>query len=76
MEFEKCDMHVILIESMTILSLIIVFEHEFVLIFFHVNSIIEFRFFFQSWILAIIFIIIVGVSEGLIILTKDVDEAT
>jgi len=48
MEFQKCDMHVILIESMTILLLIIVFEHEFVLIFCHVNSIRKFRIFFSK----------------------------
>jgi hypothetical protein len=47
--FEKGDMHVVItIESMTIMSLITIFEPKWVSMFFHMDSIREFKSFFQS----------------------------
>jgi hypothetical protein len=61
--FEKCDMHVVItIELMTIMSPITVFELELIPMFFHMDSIREFKNSFQSWSSTIIAIIIVGVK--------------
>jgi hypothetical protein len=60
--FEKGDMHVVItIELTTIRSPIIVFELELVPMFFHMDSIWEFKSSFQSWSFIIIAIIVVGV---------------
>jgi hypothetical protein len=63
--FEKGNMHaMIIIELMTIVSLITVFEFKLVSMFFHMDSIREIRSSFQSWNLDTISFIIVGVMGG------------
>jgi len=63
--FEKGNMHVIIIiELTTIVSSIIVFELKLVSMFFHMDSIREIRSYLQSWSLATISFIIVGVKRG------------
>jgi hypothetical protein len=63
--FEKGDMHVVItIESMTIVSPITIFELELVPMFFHMDSIKEFKSFLQNWSFDIIAIIVVYVKGG------------
>jgi len=63
--FEKGDMHVVItIESMTIVSPITIFELELVPMFFHMDSIKEFKSFLQNWSFDIITIIVVDVKGG------------
>jgi hypothetical protein len=63
--FEKSDMHlVIIIELMTIVLSIIVFEPKLVLMFFHMDSIREFKSSFQCWSYVTIVVIIVSVRGG------------
>ncbi len=63
--FEKIDMHVVIsIELMTIVLSITVFELKLILMFFHMDSIREFKFFFQCWNCVTIVVIIVGVGGG------------
>jgi len=60
--FEKDDMHVVIIvESTTIVSSITHSKPKLVPMFFHMDSIKEFRSFFQNWSFFTIVIIIVGV---------------
>ncbi len=63
--FEKSNMHVvIIIELTTIVSPIIAFEFKLVPIFFHMDSNREIKSSLQSWSLATISFIIVGVKGG------------
>jgi hypothetical protein len=63
--FEKGNMHaIIIIELMTIVSSITIFELKLVPMFFHMDSIREIRSSLQSWSLATISFIIVGVKGG------------
>jgi hypothetical protein len=60
--FEKCDMHVVItIESTTIVSSIPTFQPKLVPMFFHMNSIREFKSFIQSWRFVTIVVIIISV---------------
>jgi len=60
--FEKCDMHfVITIESTTIVSSIPTFQPKLLPMFFHMNSIREFKSFIQSWRFVTIVVIIINV---------------
>jgi hypothetical protein len=63
--FEKGDMHVVIIvDSMTIVSPITIFEPKSVPTFFHMNSIIKFISSFQNWRFVIIVVVVVGVRGG------------
>jgi hypothetical protein len=60
--FEKCDMHfVITIESTTIVSSIPTLQHKLVPMFFHMDSIREFKSFIQSWRFITIVVIIISI---------------
>jgi hypothetical protein len=60
--FEKSDMHVVMIiESTTIVSSTLAFQPKLILMFFHMDSIREFRSFIQSWRSGTIVVIIIGV---------------
>jgi len=62
--FEKDDMHVVItIESTTIVLSIPAFQPELILMFFHMDSIREFRSSIQSWRFITIGFIIIGVRE-------------
>jgi len=62
MGLEKDDMHVVtIIESTTIVSLILTFQPELVPMFFHMDSIRKFRSFIQSWRFVTIVAIVIGV---------------
>ncbi len=52
---------VIIVESLTIVSSITIFEPKFVHMFFHMDSIKKFRSSFQNWNFVTIVVIIVGV---------------
>ncbi len=61
--FKKYDMHVvIIIESITIVSSILAFQPKLIPMFFHMDSIKEFRSFIQSWRSVTIDVIIIGVK--------------
>jgi len=63
--FEKGNMHVIIIiELMTIVSSIAIFELKLVPMFFHMDSIRKIRSSLQNWNLATIFFIIISVKGG------------
>jgi hypothetical protein len=63
--FEKGNMHaIIIIELTTIVLSIIIFELKLVPMFFHMDSIKEIRNLLQSWSLATMSFIIVGVKGG------------
>jgi len=60
--FEKGDMHVVItIESIIILSSILAFQPELVPMFFHMDSIREFKSSIHNWRSATIVVIIIGV---------------
>jgi hypothetical protein len=60
--FEKGDMHVvIMIDSTTIVSLILTFQLELIPMFFHMDSIREFKSSIQSWRFVTILVIMIGV---------------
>jgi hypothetical protein len=62
--FEKKDVDVIItIESITIVSSILAFQPKLILMFFHMDSIKEFRSFIQNWRFATIIVIIISVRE-------------
>ncbi len=61
MGFEKGDMHVIIIELITNVSLILAFQPELVPMFFHMDSIRKFWNYIQSWRSTTIVIIVIGV---------------
>ncbi len=60
--FEKGDMHVVItIESTTIVSLILTFQPNLILMFFHMDSIIKFSSSIQNWRFIVVAIINIGV---------------
>jgi len=60
--FEKGDMHVVItIESTTIVSLILTFQPNLILMFFHMDSIIKFSSSIQNWRFTVVAIINIGV---------------
>jgi len=62
--FEKGDMDVVItIESITIVSSIPAFQPELIPMFFHMDSIREFRSFIQNWRFATIIVIVISVRE-------------
>jgi hypothetical protein len=70
--FEKGDMHVvIIIKSMTIVSPIVIFEPELVPMFFQLDSIKEFKSFFQCWRFVTLVVMVVGQREEGIIKVKN-----
>ncbi len=61
--FQKGDMHVVIsIEQTTIVSSIPTFQPKLIPMFFHMDSIREFRSFIQSWKFPTIVIIVIGVK--------------
>jgi hypothetical protein len=61
--FEKEDMDVVITIESTIVSSIPTFQPELIPMFFHMDSIREFRIFIQNWRFATIIVIIISVRE-------------